>query len=117
MESDGDIIVQVSSAADMMSEAYMAMPVSTLGTRYYAITYVDAHANTGHYQGPSHIGVIATQDNTKIMITTPSWPTSSYIGEVDYHDLMKYDTYSVSDLLGCYPVITSSLLTFQDWFT
>ena len=92
--ADGDITVQAASVNMYTSDMYQVQPVSSLGTLYYAASYVDLQAGTGHIQGPSQVAVIAAHDDTTVTISKPQ----RLGAKLSTFKLKKYQTYNVSCL-------------------
>jgi RHS repeat-associated protein len=58
------VVVYGTNERTYTSDAFLALPVNTLGKEYYALTY----GNTVNFAPSSQIGVVATENNTKITI-------------------------------------------------
>ena len=107
----GDVTVQGASINDLSSDAYLALPVDVLGTEYYCISYVYPRDSIFN-QGPSEIGVVATQDDTEVEIKLPPGVAIEYPGydvtqegHLLTFTLMQYQTYQVD---VCSFVLTSN---------
>ena len=66
-----EISVQAANINFHSSDAFLALPITSLGTRYYTMSYV----YTGEsllMQGPSELAVVAVFPNTGVEILLPS---------------------------------------------
>ncbi len=69
--SDMPITLQVASVNDLSSDAYLALPRSTLGTDYVVTSYLYTGASR-FAQGPSQFVVIANHSETTVEVRVPN---------------------------------------------
>ncbi len=71
MSASLPVTLQVASVNDLSSDAYLAIPRSTLGTDYMVVSFL--HTEPSRFkQGPSQFVVIASEDDTKVNIQLPN---------------------------------------------
>lgn len=76
------------------ADASLVLPVESLGTEYYAMTYQGYENELGHF--PSEFAIIATEDNTRIQITySASTQAGRVKGEVQNINLQRGEAYQV----------------------
>ncbi|XP_076471828.1 uncharacterized protein LOC143301427 [Babylonia areolata] len=94
----GSIMVVGTIVSSESMESFLALPVSQLGTRYYALTF----------RGQPELMVIATEQNTTVSVTLPpdsgavvSYQGSTYrAGDTLTASLGQWDTWQVQQLAG-----------------
>ena len=68
--SDEPIVLQAATINDLSSDAFLVLPVASLGNEYVVLSYVFPHPSV-FQQGPSSVGLVATRDDTKVTISFP----------------------------------------------
>lgn len=74
--ADNDISVYALNQRGFSTDAFMVLPIKSLGTEYIAMSYESRYA---HW--PSQISIIGTQSNTEVTITPTSDTTKYKAGE------------------------------------
>ena len=71
MKSTLPITLQVGSINDLSSDAYLAIPLDSLGEEYWIMSYLFPEQSK-YLQGPSQFAVIASEDLTEIELIFPN---------------------------------------------
>ena len=66
MKADNDVTVYAVNKELLSTDAYVGIPIQSLGTEYYAISYIK----------DPELMVVATEDTTTVSIT---WPASAVV--------------------------------------
>jgi hypothetical protein len=105
IQADGEIACYGENKETLSNDVYLGLPVDTLGTDYYAMTYSPASIK-------SELGIACTDDFTTVKITLPAGNVNVDVtfegktyhsGDVINIQLHKYDTLqlqSTGDLTG-----------------
>src|SRR5262249_40103292 len=94
------------------SEAFQGLPVNTLGTDYYALTYDSQNGNGGQFT------IVATHDDTVLTITPSKTLYNQYpAGDAYFIELAKGQTYTLGgsqtpSVSGTHTTSTSPIAVF-----
>ena len=115
--ADTDISVYVIYHKQFSSDSYLALPVASLGSEYFAACYLSCSASFGDPKA-SEFGIVATQDSTLVTITPSSTTLMQHpIGVPFTVTLNQGETFLVygdpndmtSDLTGSYVTATKPI--------
>ena len=84
------ITLQVASVNDLSSDAYLAIPRSSLGTEYYVMSYIYP-SETRYTQGPSQFAIIGSEDDTVVEILGDVLQNLLYIEEFETYQVHTFE--------------------------